>query len=844
MFGNHTRQTIIIRLTHEVACLGVLFVPAFAWAQQATRSEAIACVTCVIVQVSPPDAMALAVVSSGALEGLTVVTDAVDGTAGALERIRATGATPGLVLATSGTRPTDDHLRGAAVLIVGDPGTSDEALFELRTMTTTVRAVAPGIRILIDAPSVPDRLSAYVDGRVERGPVLTAPTADELIAASLRGGADPVLVGVAQMDPQVLATFAAQRAIGSEVRAAAALTVEEIVARHQAQRRRQEQLVQRTIARGTTSLMFEVPGFVAPVTVTAETTIYVQPGATEMEQRDIRVNGAAIAGGSASSPPELPLIEPERVATPPLTITLNEAYRYRLAGRERLNGAETYIVVFDPLPPEGGSHDTGRSDVGAAFRRPDPGRLKPAPTRGLASGRAWIDAATFALRRLETIQRDLRGAIVSSEQHEQFGPFPVDRETVWLPVRTNVFQMYEGAGHRTPIHRTIHTPSYTINPADFDAQLQAAYASPHLMLRETPLGFRYLLRDRDRADGARVVAPRAGERIRTAVVGLLVDPNITVPLPFAGISYVDLNVLDTGAQLNAFFGGSYGQLSWSVPTVAGTRWQAHGRAFGIAASYNDRAFRGGVEQYRENITQRPAHLSAGLVHPLTARLRARVDYELDYTAFDRADTTASTFTVPVDAIVHGLVTAVEAEWGPWTARVWWNPAMRQRWRQWGEEGQPEGRPSDAENDRAFQRVGTVVSRTLALGPTVGARVEVAWMHGADLDRFSRYSFGAFDNRLHGYPTASVRYDRGGVARSVTSWSARGWRVDAFGDLAVVRDPGFGNALRGYPGVGVAVETAGPFRTLWSVEWGYGIRGRRSDGGLGTQSVRITGYRVF
>jgi hypothetical protein len=63
-------------------------------------------------------------------------------------------------------------------------------------------------------------------------------------------------------------------------------------------------------------------------------------------------------------------------------------------------------------------------------------------------------------------------------------------------------------------------------------------------------------------------------------------------------------------------------------------------------------------------------------------------------------------------------------------------------------------------------------------------------------------------------------------------------------MAVVRDPGFGDELKGYPGAGAAVEAAGPFRTLWSVEWGYGFRARNSRGGTGTQALRVTGYRTF
>jgi hypothetical protein len=782
MFGNHTRQTTIIRLRRGLVLVLLLCGPAAAAAQPLPETDQIACLTCVILQV--PRAAETELLSTPGLEGLTLVVAADEIGAEVLRALPLPGATP--------------------LFIVPDPGTGDEAAFRLKTLATAIRARAPDARILLDAPAVPESLAAYVNGRVERGPSFATPTVEELVEASLRPSEHPWLLTITD-SVAALDEFAARRALSSEVVASAPLTVEQIVARHQAARRRQDLLVRRTIARGTTSLMFEVPGFVAPVTVTAETVVFRQPGATEMVQRDIRVNGASVAAGSASSPPQLPLIEPERVTTPPLVITLGEEYRYALERRGRLDGVDVYVVSF-------------RGDA--------------------ARGTAWIDATSFALRRLETVQSGLRGAIVSSEQHEQFGAFAAGGDTVWLPVRTRVFQMYEGAGHRTPIHRTIETPSYDINPRGFDTQLQAAYASSDLMLRETAEGFRYLLREKDDPEGAtREVAPRAGERIRTAVFGVLGDPNITVPLPFAGISYVDLNLFNTGAQLNAFFGGSYGQLSWSVPAIAGSNWQAHGRAFGIAARYTDRAFRGGIEQYRENITQRPAHVSAGLVRRLTSRLRARIDYELDYTGFDRADTTEIGFVVPVDALVHGLLMTVEGEFGPWSGRVWWNPAGRQRWEPWGLNG-------SEHSPRSFQRFGTVVARTVALGRTVGSRVEAAWMDGANLDRFSRYSFGAFDNRLRGYPTASIRYDRGAVARSVTSWSARGWRVDAFADMAVVRDPGFGDVLRGYPGVGAALEGGGPLRTLWSVEWGYGFRGRREDGGTGTQAVRVTGYRTF
>ena len=136
-----------------------------------------------------------------------------------------------------------------------------------------------------------------------------------------------------------------------------------------------------------------------------------------------------------------------------------------------------------------------------------------------------------------------------------------------------------------------------------------------------------------------------------------------------------------------------------------------------------------------------------------------------------------------------------------------------------------------------------MTRTIALHPSLSSRFEMSWMGGRDLDRFSRYGFDVFDNPLHGYPTSSIRYDRGAVVRSATAWTPRGVRVDAFADAAFVHDPGWASATRTYPGIGGGVESAGPFRTLLSVEWGYGFRTPRT-GGRGTQTARITVYRGF
>jgi hypothetical protein len=598
---------------------------------------------------------------------------------------------------------------------------------------------------------------------------------------------------------------------GVEVVAERPLTVDEVVARHQAAAARQRALVPRLISSGSMVATFRVPGLAAPMTLTSDVVVYDGDGSREIEQRSVRLNGVGYGGGAARRP-RIPLLEPERVAAPPLGITLDAAYRYRLEGRETVDGQDCYVVAFEPM---------------GASRR-------------LLRGRAWIAARGFAMVRAEAVQTGLRGPIVSSQQRDVFTAVPVGETVAWLLSRSEVHQVYEGPGHRTPIDRVLALTRLEANPADFAARRAAAHASESVLVADTAEGLRYLRR----APAAPVAVPPprqsagTGSQVRTVALGVLVDPNISRPLPFAGLSYLDLDFLGTGAQVNAFFGGAFAQLAWTAPSLLGSRWQAHGSGFAVLASYNDRAFSGGLEHYEENLRQRPARLALGVARPLGDATRLRVDYELDYARLGRADTTAAEFVVPVNPVVHGIRVALEAQRGPWSASAWWNGARRQRWAPWGFSAAEPGAAG-------FQRFGASAARSFVLSAGAVARLDAAWMGGRGLDRFSRYAFDGFENRLRGYPSATIRYDRGGVAHGALTWNAgKRVRLDGFLDAARVRDPGSGPRPRTYVGVGAGFEAPLPLQSLASVEWGYGVQARGQDGGTGTHVVRVTAYKVF
>ena len=357
---------------------------------------------------------------------------------------------------------------------------------------------------------------AVVHGAAAGATVALAPDALRVTRADLASG-DTVPVAIARAaggvrvedaggsDPLVL-RIAGWRGVEEDVyradvrvSAARTLTVGEIIARHQAQHARQARLVENAVASGTTVLTFEVPGLAGPVEVAAQTTIFTRGALTEVAQHDVRVNGVDMNIGARA--PRVPIIEPERVSTPPLAIALSNAYDYELTGRDREAGRECYIVRFTP-----------QASAATSF-----------------TGRAWIDAAGFALVRMEATQTGLTGAIVSSEQHDQFAPVRVSDVEVWLPARSSSFQIYQAAALRTPIHREVVTPRHEINIRDFDARLAAAHRSDAVMLRDTPQGYRYLLpastvRSAAGTERTRVLAPDAAQRVVTLAFGIARRP--------------------------------------------------------------------------------------------------------------------------------------------------------------------------------------------------------------------------------------------------------------------------------------------------------------------------------
>ena len=218
---------------------------------------------------------------------------------------------------------------------------------------------------------------------------------------------------------------------GVQVTGARTLTVREIIARHQAAAARQRRAIRQLISLGTHDA--DVRGARIP----GADGDHARPRPSTPRPMPSTSSSATSASTASRSPgggvPRLPIIEPERVASPPLAITLTDVYRYALDGTR----------------------------ASTAWRAMSWRSSRSTGSGALFAGRVWIAADSFAMVRVSAVQTGLRGPIVSSEQTDEFRP---STTAGWLLARSEVRQIYEGAGHRTPIHRVLAIDRQEMNP--------------------------------------------------------------------------------------------------------------------------------------------------------------------------------------------------------------------------------------------------------------------------------------------------------------------------------------------------------------------------------------------
>ena len=589
------------------------------------------------------------------------------------------------------------------------------------------------------------------------------------------------------------------------------ITVEEIIRNHQAYDAYQETIQPRYIARNTTKLRFEIGGGAEALEAAIAGDYFSDPaGKADWVWSEFFINGVKWKYGKM---PELPLIQPEKVTQLPLDIHLTNEYRYELVRATDLDGYRVYEVRFSPPP-------------NAPIELP------------LYRGTVFIDARTWARVRIAMVQLNLTGEILSNEESVEFVPFSratksaltvaeaaqIDpHELMWLPVEVDAQQVISAAGRANVVQRSTTFTNFRVDPQEFQSLLASASASDARMVRETDAGLRYL----EKRGDERVVKEGFDTSQLFMLGGVHHDAGLEYPVvPLGGINYFNFNLFKKGIQANVFFAGVVVAANATHPNVANTRTNVGLEFFGIGVPVSNTMYRDGEERLEESVKNVPLGLTLRAGHPIFRFGKIDLSLGVAHSTFQRAEDTAADFVVPADTFtLSPSVSFTYARHG-YTLTSFYDYARRTEWEPWG---------NLAEYDpaqKSYVRYGGSIGKSFFLPKFQRIGVDLNYLSGERLDRFSKYELGFFGSqRVHGIKSGSVRAEKAILGHlSYGFVFSQQFRMEVFYDHALIDDASAGFAREPFQGLGLAGQTVGPYGTLIRLDIGKSI-GRNAQEGF-------------
>jgi hypothetical protein len=583
-----------------------------------------------------------------------------------------------------------------------------------------------------------------------------------------------------------------------EVGAERGLTAEEIVARERAWDAGQREKVQTFIAQMDASLRFRIAEVNETFDLTIRGPFYFRRGeASDWVWKDFYLNGVKWKGKTL---PKIPILQPEKVTTLPLDIRLSEDYRYELVGTSDLSGRRAHQISFTP-----------RGTVGD----------KPA-----YRGTVWIDAETFALLRRDSVQLNLKGETLSNVQTEIYRPVP-GRPDVALPLEIRGQQVFSTAGRTTAIERNVKMTSVEVDPPDFASRRTEVYASELQMIRDTEKGMRYLVPD-PAAPGARVVEEKISKKSTFGLAGAFYDDALDYPIPLLGIQHFNFDLWGRGKQLSVFFGGALLTANYTDPSLGGGRFDLGADLFAVAFPFSDAAYRGGEEVADEKIKHLPAVFQVNVGRPIGPYLKTSLGIFTRWDNYQRDQDTGPLFVTPVDTFTDGAELRLVGNYKGFNATAIGGYYKRRKWEAWGNPATTEFDPEHSD----YAKYQLSLSKDHYFPRFRKLHVGLIYLDGSDLDRFSKYEFGAFSGApLHGFKSGSVKTESALVASVSYGLNIQDIiRFEAIFDQAIANDRVSGYDNTYFAGAGLLGSLNGPWEnSLLRFEVGvpvvsHGIKG--------------------
>lgn len=489
--------------------------------------------------------------------------------------------------------------------------------------------------------------------------------------------------------------------------------------------------------------------------------------------------------------PELPLISPEKVQTAPLVIDLDKTYVYTYRGEGEVDGHPTWRVKFAPK---------GEGDF--------------------FTGTVWIDKETGAHRKVRAVQSGLEAPVVGNEMTVYYDWVEYNGQKYWTQVREENLQLINIVGERLTLLINSTRKNYIFNSGQATDNLMEAYKSTATILRDTDKGFRYLKRA---ANGGREINNDPFFKKKAVLGGILVDPALDTPIPLAGFNYTNLDFMGKGYQANFFLAGAVNDLIVSNPDFLGKGWDLTGELFLTPLYFGDTVYENNEEREDLEVESLTESFNVTLGIPFLDFWKVSGNYALRYVDYKEADETSEDYVLPQGHLQHQGTLGLEYSRSRFVSELTYSTVKRSEWEAFG-------LPDDTDSvDDSFRtlRLDMGVSKRLPKFQNIG--LEARYLKGWDLDRFSRFGFGFFDNRVPGFGTSGIRGDEAYRLKMEYEVGVKGlFNLDfeLTGARAMLDKP---VVVGGYSqpdevdlaGIGVAVNVMGPWRTLVRLDMGYG-----------------------
>jgi hypothetical protein len=589
------------------------------------------------------------------------------------------------------------------------------------------------------------------------------------------------------------------------------ITVEEILAKHQAWRAARDARWKTLSAASTLSMRFRFANLNNTLDLALAGPFFYEKGAGfDWVWHDAYFNGVRWRGKKL---PELPLLQPEKVADMPLALTLDDAYRYTLVGEDTVRGIPCWALDFEPRV------------VGD----------KPA-----YAGRVWVARDGFAAVRVKTRQLNLKAEIQAVDETSDFTdvPAPDGGPPLAFPTRTTGQWILKTFSRTTVVERESVLADIRLDDASFASARAEAWKSKDTMVRDTEKGVRYLEKTKE---GTRVVTEDTKRGHLFGLGGLFYDGSYDYPLPLLGLYWVDLDASKRHDQFQVLFGGILLAGSWNQPRVFGTTVDVGVDVFGIAVRGSDALFVDGEEDKAQRVKQRTfgATFKAGV--PIARHLKVTgtvVESHRDFAADDTE--TSPNFVIPSNHWLTRLEGQLAWDFSGWALAGRWAYNKRSQWDPWGYPGNPDYSP----DKDAFTTWGGELQKDFHLPRFQRIRTSLGYLGSDNTDRFSKYQFGFFGGTaLRGYRSGALRAEQ-----AITSKFAYGYvigsvfRIEAIYEDARVKDRAAGLDWAYFSGAGLSGEMTGPWATLIRFDFGTPVSGRNR--GYNGVVLSLTVLKIF